>query len=189
MCSEKKFLHVAYILLVTLMASLLFTVSVLNHSKLKNMVDENKIIVNKIDHLINTENENKVIVNKIEKVNSEKVSSVCTNLLTKFEIANQNKQYMLKNEFSKIEEKLIQAIKSGHEIGNKKKNSEQQELVINKLDNLLEIMERIYDYVSLNENSRLTDNYNFYNLIKNQVIQYIDVKIEELINKMYKKEK
>lgn len=55
--------------------------------------------------------------------------------------------------------------------------------IMNKLSNLEEIVERVYDYVALSENSRINDNYNFYNLVKNQVIEYFEAKINMLMDK------
>lgn len=67
-----------------------------------------------------------------------------------------------------------------HENKNLKRNSEE---VLMKLNNLGDIVERIYDFASLNENTRTNDNYNFYNLVENQVIEYFEAKFNEMNKK------
>lgn len=67
-----------------------------------------------------------------------------------------------------------------HENKNLKRNSEE---VLIKLNNLGDIVERIYDFASLNQNTRTNDNYNFYNLVENQVIEYFEAKFNEMNKK------
>lgn len=133
------------------MAMLLFSISVLNFENISKLEQETK-----------TNNEKSVKVGEIQKV-LEKLYS--------------KQELKIKNEISKIilnqhvsGDKIIRSLK---EINRKINTSV---VIENKLDNLLEIMERIYDFATINENTRATDNYNFYNLVKNQVMDYCEKK-------------
>lgn len=165
MCSETKMVHLFYIVLVGLMASLLFTTSILNYSKISNL--EKSSVNNKC---------------------FDKIEDVKSNAEIFLKKLYENYELIIKNEFSKIvlrvinsEDKIINVIKNNQDKNCKRNNGEGEEIK-NKLSNLEEINERIYDYVALNENSRINDNYNFYNLVKNQIIEYVNIKIDEIIN-------
>lgn len=103
---------------------------------------------------------------------------------------NQN-ELKLKNEilkifitFNEMATKIINLIKSDK---NKKEIKTKEEGdVNNKLDDILTIVEKIYDFSAQNENSHLIDNYNYYNIVKNQIISYFDQKMELIMEKTYK---
>lgn len=159
------------------MASLLFSVSILNYSKLSTLekkMDENKMCCLKVDNQkncsVNVKNEVEVFIKKLNNFVN-------------------NTEILIKNEMSKtilavvnLQDKIVNVIekKNKHENKNLKRNSDE---VLIKLDNLRDIVERIYDFASLNENTRTNDNYNFYNLVKNQVIEYFEAKFNEMNKK------
>lgn len=169
MCSENKMLHIFYIVLVCLMATLLFCFNVLNYSELLNL--QKNLGETKIEKLLTSVNEKYNYSSNLKKIDELLISVVekCNNSVNvKYGAENFCKQFnvsedftlILKNELSKFENKIM-----------------------NKLSNLEEIVERVYDYAALIENSRINDNYNFYNLVKNQVIEYFEAKINMLMDK------
>lgn len=158
MCGENSKITLFYVIMVCLMAMLLFSISVLNFEN-----------ISKLEQEIKTNNEKSVKVGEIQNV-LEKLYS--------------KQELKIKNEISKIilnqhvsGDKIISSLK---EINRKINTSV---VIENKLDNMLEIMERIYDFAAINENTRTTDNYNFYNLVKNQVMDYCEKKINYLMEK------
>lgn len=179
MCSENKKIHIAYIVLVCLMAALLFSITVLNHGKLSNLekIYKNK---NEVCSSMKFNRIEKLLTNLIENYNC----SVDKNF---FKEIIDNHKLEIKNELSKISLKVIisneKIIKLLEDI-NRNRNGEEETEIFNKLTNLEEIVERIYDYSALNENSRINDNYNFYNVVKSQVMNYFDLKINDIINKI-----
>lgn len=79
MCSETKMVHLFYIVLVGLMASLLFTTSILNYSKISNL--EKSSVNNKC---------------------FDKIEDVKSNAEIFLKKLYENYELIIKNEFSKI---------------------------------------------------------------------------------------
>lgn len=130
-----------------------------------------------------------ISANKLEVVEMQKVVK---SALLKIEFGLKklcdDDQIMLKNEISKInlsvngfEQKVINIIKNYNSSENAKQCIIGDE-INNKMENLLEIVERIYDYSAMNENMRVNDNYNYYNLVRNEVITYFESKINQIIS-------
>lgn len=103
----------------------------------------------------------------------------------KSDIINMFKDHtmMIKNQILKI---LIELNTTENKIISQFKSQKTKKINVDtsdKLNDVLTIVEKIYDYSAMNENSRLNDNYNYFNVIKNQIIAYFDSKIESLITK------
>lgn len=173
--------------MVGLMACSLFAMCVLNFSN-----------ISKLDYQLRTINENQIdAMENIEKVEDsawqKNKCKVCEieKFFKKFQVEQKKmcdvNLLVLKNEVLKInlsvndlEQKLINAIKNKHSVESGKQYIDGEE-IRDKLENLLPIIELVYDYSAMNENSRVNDNYNYYNLVKNEVISYFNSKINLLI--------
>lgn len=137
--------------------------------------NENKHIEKMLQSVLETKNKCTVDV-------TPKIENLVNKIQFELKELSQNKQLLIKNEVSKIistfktlAQTVVKTIKN---TDNRKKQTDE---IRNKLENLLEITERIYDYSAMNENSRVNDNYNFYNLVKNEVIIYFVAKINAII--------
>lgn len=166
MCASKKFILCATIACVAL---LLFSTGI--NIYMLNILTEKQIekcsgAINASELKVLLQNENKIIL--VQNNNNVK------NLLDTQVMVIKNELLKILMEIDRCKNKVMNFMKIQNE-----KNSED---LSNQITNLLEIVERIYDFTAANENSRTLDNYNYYNLVKNQVIQYFDSKINKITN-------
>lgn len=154
--------------MVCLMTGSLFIISILNFSNIAKLDDQITIAING----------NKLNVKNVLEQNKLQQKNLCevNGLILKNEISKIN---LLLSDF---EQKFINTIRNKYVEETGKKCINADEITI-KLDNLLEVIERIYDYAAMNENTRVNDNYNYHSLVRGEVMTYFNTKINDIVDK------